>query len=60
MAIEDAMVYVLGEIPVLVLSKVLRRNFPLTPKRAETTATFIFFALVLGLCFLAWFFYQRP
>jgi predicted permease len=59
MAIEDAIVYGFAEIPALVLAKILGRSFSLTPRRARSVATFIFFALILGACFLAWFLYQR-
>lgn len=60
MAIEDAFVYVLSEIPTLILAKVLRQSLSITPKQAQSTATVIFFALLLGACFTAWFFSQQP
>ena len=57
MAIEDAVVYALFELPTLLISKALRRIFPLTERQAETMATVVVLGLVVGLCFLAWWMY---
>jgi hypothetical protein len=59
MAIEDVMVYVLADIPTLLLAKILGRSFSLTPRQARSVATFVFFVLILSACFLAWFLYQH-
>jgi hypothetical protein len=59
MAIEDAFVYLLAEVPTLLLAKVLGRRFSLPHKKAQAIATYVFFALILGACFLAWFTYQN-
>lgn len=57
MAIEDTIIYMLADIPTLVLAKILGRSFSLSPKQARSVATFIFLTIILGACFLAWFLY---
>lgn len=59
MAIEDAMVYALFELPTLLISKALRRSSSLTAEQADKIATIVFLSVIAASCFLAWWMYQR-
>jgi hypothetical protein len=58
MAIENAVIYVLTELPALVIAKVLRRCFAWTPRRAETVATLVLMGVAFGACLLGWWLYE--
>ena len=61
MAIDNALVYLLFELPTLAISRVLRKRFSMTPERAYTVACVVLVLLVTALCFAAWFLYLgRP
>lgn len=51
------MIYVLTELPAMVVAKVLRRCFAWTPRRAETVATLVLIGIVFGACLLGWLLY---
>jgi hypothetical protein len=52
------MIYVLTELPAMVVAKVLRRCFAWTPRRAETVATMVLIGIVFGACLLGWLLYE--
>ena len=52
MAIENAVIYVLTELPALVIAKVLQRCFVWTPRRADTVASLILMGVGFGACLL--------
>lgn len=58
MAIENAVMYVLTELPTLVIAKVLQRCFAWTPRRAETMAALMLMGFAFGACLLAWWLYE--
>lgn len=58
MAIENALLSLLFDAPVTALSEVLRRRFALSPKAADGIAVTCALAVIVGLCFLAWFVYE--
>lgn len=58
MAIENAVIYVLTELPTLVIAKVLQRCFALKPRRTETVATLFLMGVGFGACLLAWWAYE--
>lgn len=58
MAIENAVIYVLTELPALAVAKVLQRYFAWTPRRAETVATLVLIGVAFGACLLAWWLYE--
>lgn len=58
MAIENAVIYVLTELPTLVIAKVLQRCFAWTPRRAEKVATLLLMSIAFGACLLAWWLYE--
>lgn len=58
MAIEDGLFSLLLEAPATALSEVLRRRFALSQEAADNIAMACVLALILGLCFLAWFVYS--
>ena len=59
MAIENAVIYVLTELPALAIAKVLQRCFAWTPRRADTVASLILMGVGFGACLLAWLLYER-
>ena len=59
MAILEILAYVLIDVPMLALRRVLRARFVTRSKRLEAVATFLFIALLTGACFLAWFVSER-
>ncbi|RYF49888.1 MAG: hypothetical protein EOO38_06930 [Cytophagaceae bacterium] len=53
MAIENAVIYVLTELPALAIAKVLQRCFAWTPRWADTVPTLVLMAVGFGLvCWL--------
>jgi len=58
MAIENAVIYVLTELPALAIAKVLQRYFAWTPRRADTVASLILMGVGFGACLLAWWLYE--
>ena len=59
MAIEEGLLSVLFDAPATALSEALRRRFALSPKAADRIAVTCVLALIVGLCFLAWFLYNQ-
>ena len=57
-AIENAVIYVLTELPALAVAKVLRRCFAWTPRPAETVAALMLMGVAFGACLLAWWLYE--
>jgi hypothetical protein len=54
MALEEALFHSLIELPCLLLARLLQRLLRLPQRQAEQIAVFIFLAITLGACLLAW------
>lgn len=62
MGVEEAVLYVVAELPCLAVAWLLKRFAGWPDKKAENAAPLICIALLLAACFLAWWLYAtaRP